>query len=301
MGEARRRKLLAGGHRESLKPVSEGLWPLTNTSIQQQLEAWFVQCGIDPSRPGLHDSPEFLRAEAQDSRAMNHVARLVEARSYSADELQEAQRKILVAAGAVAARIASDGRHGLCVIASGVLSRMLDELGVWNYTAKSNLTVHFPPSVSTEPRYFYSMDEGHFVAPHAIVVAPPFTLVDVTVKHQTYDDAAMTQWLPVMAATKEFRPYRVTPTELASPGVRAELRRHGMTVETYLKRENPDMLDLMKQLPSREAALDGGRLGYGLIAVGGYQQRLSGLDAKNCSIGGLTPIEIFEQDVRPKL
>lgn len=178
---------------------------------------------------------------------------------------------------------------------------MLDELGVWNYTAKSNLTVHFPGSVSPEPRYFYAIDHGQFVAPHAIVVAPPFTVVDVTVKHQLYDEEAMGQWLPPMVMTKGLLPYRVTSNELVSPSARAELRMLGMTVERYLARDKSDMLELMGQLPSRETTLDGGRLGYGLVAVGGYQERLRDLHGANCSIDGLTPVEIYEQDVLPRL
>ena len=75
----------------------------------------------------------------------------------------------------------------------------------------------------------------------------------------------------------------------------------GDTAQSFLSREKASMLEVMAQLPSRELALDGGRLGYGLIAVGGYQERLNDLHGKNCSIDGLTPMEIFEQDVLPRL
>jgi hypothetical protein len=300
MGEAKRRKLLANAQAASDRPA-KGLWPLSSPNTQQQLESWFTQRGIDHSVPGLHDAPEFLRAEMVDPKALNMVARLVEARSYTPIELQEAERKIRIAAEAVAHRVARDGRHGLCVVASGVLSRMLDKLGIWNYTAKTNLTIHFPRSVSVEPLYFYAIDTGHFVAPHAIVVAPPFTVVDVTVRHQMYDKDAMAQWLPMMAFTREFRPYRVTATELIAPEARALMRRQGITAESYLTRERPAMLELMKQLPSREVPLDGGRLGYAVLAVGGYQERLEELHGQNCSIDGLSPIEIFERDVLPKI
>jgi len=302
VGEAQRRKLLAATRQATAMPGSTGgLWPLSNIAAQQQLETWFTQRGMEPSTPGLHDTPAFLQAEQRDRRALDQVARLVEARSYTAEELGEAERKIQVAAQAVADRVARDERQGLCVVASGVLSRMLDELGVWNYTAKSNLTIHFPRSVSPEPRYFYSIDHGQFVAPHAIVVAPPFTVVDVTVKHQSYDEDAMGKWLPPMLMTKEMHPYRVKNNELVSPSVLAELRMHGMTVERYLAQEKSDMLELMRHLPSREVAFDGGRLIYGLVAVGGYQERLCDLHGPNCSIDGLTPVEIYERDVLPKL
>lgn len=301
MGEARRRKLLATAQQANALPGSVNRWSLANAATQQELEAWFIQRGMNPSQPGLHDTPEFLDAERRDRNVLNRVARLVEARRYTVEELDEAERKIRVAADAVADRVAHDGRHGLCVVASGILSRMLDELGVWNYTAKSNLTVRFPPSVSSEPRYFYSIDHGQFVAPHAVVVAPPFTVIDVTVKHQFYDEDAMVQWLPPIAMSKELRPYRVANNELVSPSARAELRMHGVTVERYLAQNKSDMLELMRQLPSREVVLDGGRLGYGLVAVGGYQERLHELHDTNCSIDGLTPVEIYEQDVLPRL
>lgn len=303
MGEARRRKLQA----EREQAISDftnddGVWPLSNVVMQGQLEEWFVKHGIDPTRPGIHDTAEFLRAEKRDPKTLNLVARLVEARHYSADELVDAERKILAAALAVGERVARDGRKGLCVTASGILSRMLDEMGVWNYTAKSNLAIHFPPGVSDESRYFYSVDVNYFTAPHAVVVAPPFTVVDVTAKHQAYDQEAMTRWLPNLVTTKMFRPYEVTPDELVSPEVRAELLiKHGITAERYLATEKTDMLELMRLLPSREIRLNGGRLGYGIVAVGGYQEQLESLDDKNCSIDGLTPMQIFLKDVAPKL
>lgn len=76
---------------------------------------------------------------------------------------------------------------------------------------------------------------------------------------------------------------------------------HGVTVDRYLAKNKSDMLELMRQLPSCEVALEGGLLGYGLVAVGGYRERLRELHGTNCSIDGLTPVEIYEQDVLPRL
>lgn len=301
MGEARRRKLMAnstGGAATS--PVAE-LWPLSNQTSQMQLEEWFVHRDIDPSSPGFHDSAAFLCAERQDPKALNMVARLVEARTYSSEYLLAAEKKVLVAADAVCRRVVRDGRPGLCVVASGILSRILDELGVWNYTAKSNLAIYFPQKVSREPRYFYSIDVGHFTAPHAIVVAPPFAVADVTVKYQAYDNIAMTQALPDMAMVKEFRSYLLSPAELISPEVREDLSIQGMSLEHFLNHYRPDMLELMKHLPAREIIFGESRLGYGLVAVGGYQEPLRELHEQNCIIDGMTPIEIYEHDVLPRL
>ena len=300
MGEAKRRKMQAESDQVGSKLVP-GQWPLSNSKVQHELEAWFSDRGIDPFQPGFHDTPEFLHAEARDPDVLNMVARLVEARSYTVEELAQAERKILVAAEAVARRVAEDGRPGLCVVASGVLSRILDELGVWNYTAKSNLSIQFPPAISSSPRYFYTIDQGEFAAPHAIVVAPPFVIIDVTVRHQAYGKPAMTQYLPPIAITKELKPYRVKADEIVSPEVRAILRMDNLSAEAFLKRSKASMLELMRQLPSRQISLDGGCLGYGMAAVGGYQERLGEMQGEFISINGLTPMEIYKQDVLPKL
>lgn len=112
---------------------------------------------------------------------------------------------------------------------------------------------------------------------------------------------AMAQVLPDMAMAKEFRPYRLSPAELISPEVREALSMQGMSIERFLDRDNPDMLELMKHLPSREITLGESRLGYGLVAVGGYQEPLRELHGQNCSIDGMTPIEIYEHDVLARI
>ncbi len=298
MGESRQRKLQA-----AKKCVSTGHkpWPLSNPDNQRELEAWFTQIGVDVTRPGLHDTPQFLHAEARYPDALNNVARLVEARAYTEEDLAQAERKILVAADAVARRVAQDGRPGLCVVASGILSRMLDALQVWNYTAKSNLTITFPHAISRSPRYFYSLDSGEFTAAHAVVVAPPFVVIDVTVRQQSYETSAMGQYLPTIASTKEYSPYRVTADQLISPEFRANLRMHGIGADAFLAKHQAHMLELMRHLPSRQISLESGSLGYGIVAVTGYQERLSEMQGEFISIDGLTPLQIFEQDVLPRL
>lgn len=300
MGEARRRKLQAARDAAST-PSGPVPWPLSNPDILRELEVWFSRNGIDATRPGIHDTPEFLHAEARYPDALNKVARLVEARMYTEEELARAERMILVASEAVSKRVAQDGRPGLCVVASGVLSRMLDELQVWNYTAKSNLTVTFPSAISRSPRYFYSVDSGDFTAAHAVVVAPPFVVVDVTVRYQAYDTAAMGRSLPAIASTKEFKPYRVTADQLMSPEFRSRLQMRKLSPDAYLQQHKPAMLELMSHLPSRQVTLENGSLGYGIVAVTGYQERLCEMQGEFINIDGLTPLQIFEQDVLPRL
>ncbi len=304
MGEAKRRKN-AGDVDRTETAVSTSAacpeWSLSNVRAEEELNDWFSAWGIDPSAPGFHDSPAFLRAERKVPDILNRMARLVEARAYTPQYLADVERKIRIATEAVALHVQRDPRQGLCVVASGVLSRMLDPLGIWNYTAKSNLSVHFPASVSAQPRFFYSIDTGRFTAAHAVVVAPPFTIIDVTLKRQPYDSPAMSDWLPAIVASRHFKPYSVTPDEIIAPEIRSLLQSKGQSARDFLMSEKPAMMALMKQIPGREIELEGGRLGYGIVAVAGYQEPLAELSVQGCGINGMTPLKIFELDVLPKL
>ena len=73
-----------------------------------------------------------------------------------------------------------------------------------------------------------------------------------------------------------------------------------MTVEAFMTRMRSSTVELMKQLPPREIELTGGRLGYAVMGVAGYQEQLRDLPS-NAMIDGMLPMEIFEKDVLPKI
>ncbi|WP_202730460.1 hypothetical protein [Achromobacter xylosoxidans] len=300
MGEARRRKLAEASQIEDLDATQSSAWPLANASVQTQLEKKFSRLGIDFSKPGFHDSQPFLLAEARDPVFIESYARYVEARSYTDQDLADAQRKVAIAADVVTQAVQADGRHGLCVVASGVLSRILDELGVWNFCAKATLTVTFPPTVSEERRYFYALDHGEFTAPHAIVVAPPFVAVDTTVRAQTYDSSAMGEALPALVMQQQFTPFKWSDEDIAAPHARMLLKAAGSSVQRYLEKQNSQMLRMMKAFPARRADYPGGSLDYVIIGVGGYAEKLADL-AELTHIAGTSASRLFSEQVLPRL
>lgn len=303
MGEARRRKLAHGNTVASTDQAmneSPAGWPLTNPKEQARLEGQFQKLGIDFSKPGFHDSAAFLAVERVRPEILDDYARYVEVRTYSEAELQTAQRKIEVAAGVVSAAVKADGRHGLCVTASGVLSRMLDELGVWNFCVKGTMTVTFPPAVSGIKQCFYALDAGTFEAPHAFVVAPPFLVIDASVSAQSYPSDPMRACLPPLIMQRDFIPYRWKDDDIASPLVRMT-RLAGTSVKRYLQTNNPLMLKRMDEFPARLAVYPGGNCAYVVTAIGGYAEKLADLTSVHTLLVGKQPIELFETQVLPQL
>jgi len=174
---------------------------------------------------------------------------------------------------------------------------MLDRLQIWNYVAKATLTITFGAS-GYNPEYFWVLDEGNFVASHAIVVAPPYGVVDVTVKQQPYppDKRAL---LPEIVLADQFEPSTWVPDDLANPQVLSTVRSAGMRFADYLKSVHPQMLDVMSALPARLVRVGNVALKYVPVAVGGFVEQLEELTGyEPC---GRAALEIFQNEVLPKL
>ena len=271
-------------------------WPLTSTAKQAILKSFFSKRAIDCSQPAFCDQPAFLQEERKNPLILKAYAQFIEAQEYSREYLDSVQPKIEVTAEAVRAAVASDGRLGACVDASGMLGRMLDELGIWNYVAKSTLTIKFPGNLG--PRYFWGIDEGEFTAPHAIVVAPPFSIIDSTIYHQPYEreQAAL---VPKIVLAETFQAATWTPEDIANNEVRSYLKRRGIAFTKFLRDNHPNMASSINDLPPRQIYYADTNLKYVIVAVGGATEKLEALDGyRPC---GRTASEIFRDDVLPKL
>lgn len=277
--------------------MSKSSWPLSNVSVQEKLERAYKNRSIDFANPGFADSEAFLRVEREDARFLETYARYVESRTYDDAYLADARQKIDVVAEAVRSSVARDGRLGACVDASGMVARMLDRLKIWNYVAKATLTIAFNGE-GLQPQYFWVLDAGSFSASHAIVVAPPFTVVDVTIKQQSYPPSKR-EMLPEIVLSEDFEPTTWAAEDLANPQIREALRARRIKFETFLRRTHPQILDVMGVLPPRLVRSPNATLKYVPVAVAGFTAQLEGMTGyKPC---GRTALEIFEHDVLPVL
>jgi hypothetical protein len=273
-------------------------WVLSNEQTQRDLERSFERDGVSFSDAGFYDSPEFLVQERRNARYLELYARYVEARTYDEAYLADAEGKVSVVADAVRAAVETDGRLGACVDASGMIGRMLDRGGVCNYGANATLTIDFPEATGLSPRYFWAFDHGQFAAPHAVVIAPPYYVVDATVKYQPYD-ARRDALVPSIVLADTFQRAQWSPEDLANHDLLEELERHRLRFEDFLSRQNPGMAAVVEQLPTRVVMHGQTQLKYAVVAVGGTVEPLEGITGYQPS--GRTALTIFEEDVLPRL
>jgi len=259
-------------------------WSLSNSAKAQRLERAFSNRDIDFRTQGFCDHPNFLRAEASDPRFLESYAEYVEVRPYTTDYLEDARCKITVAAEAVRLAVAKDGRLGACVDVASMLGRMLDRLGVWNYNAKTCLTIHYPDHMDVPDTYFYGVDTNQFTAPHAIIVAPPFCVVDVSAKYQPFRHPRQSTCIPERVLQEQFISARWNYSDIASPEVQALVQFRGGHIERYLRSEYGSMYEVAAKLPARmiePASSDSAALKYVIVAVGGVIEPLEGVLATN--------------------
>jgi len=191
-------------------------------------EEYFRSIGINSFQPGFYDEPAFVAKEAETPRILELYAEYVLEQRYSKKYLRHARHVITHTCEFLYGRLAKDGRKGACCDLSLTLNRMLDRLGIWNYLVKGCLSIYFNAASNRNSVHFALVsDQKHRTAPapHAWVVAPPFYVVDVTVKHQVYPnheerflpefiledtvrqvETSVSDWFeaPVLAALKAF-------------------------------------------------------------------------------------------------
>jgi hypothetical protein len=274
-------------------------WKLSDKRTAEELRRSFEKAGIDVKQPGFLDSPQFLAAEQKSRRILESYGRYIEAQEYGPEYLDRARAQVALVAEVMRAAVEADKSASRCIHASAVIGRMLDELGIWNYQAKATLTIKFPRS-NIEPIHFWAMDvSGHqFQAPHAITVAPPFGIVDVTVRFQPYPADVKKDLLPDKVVSEDFKKADYAPEDLADCDTRAILQSQGVPFDSYMKRKLPAWLDVIKWLPPRAIETATSHAKYVIIGVGAMEERLK--DLGKWTFAGRTPLQIYEQEVLPK-
>ena len=187
------------------------------------------------------------------------------------------------------------------------MARMLDELGVWSFAVRGSLTIEIPTRPEAGRRYFPECDliaDPDAVTGHAWLVAPPFLVVDPTLRHQKWVDLhpAIAKALPAVVAAETGELVRPRWYDVISDRVIAVNRiSKNERNETLPYRLQPNLKRIERLLPGRDIRVDELSLCYIDGAVIISEQPLAALPELIPSLPGLTPIEIWTNHVRPAL
>ncbi|AXJ91131.1 hypothetical protein DKP84_18910 [Acinetobacter pittii] len=157
-----------------------------------EIEALLLKKKIPFNTPGFYDHENFINEEKKDPKFLEIYAAYINKRNYSDQYLVQAEHTIKEICKLFYNSIRNNKKLGACVDVSTVISRVLDKLGVWNCVIKGSLTINFPNRANLPQTHFWAIDTGDFTAPHAWVYAPPFNVIDLTLKYQHYQKMRLT-------------------------------------------------------------------------------------------------------------
>jgi len=142
---------------------------------------------LDKSKPGFYDEPAFLAAEQNDKTLLDAYAGYIDGLALDEVYLNRARHCVQRSAKFLHQWLIRDGRKGACIDMSQMLSRFLEQQGVWNYIVKGATALYPAPHTRLEPKFHWLYDSNgdpNATASHAWLCAPPFRIVDLTLGMQ---------------------------------------------------------------------------------------------------------------------
>ena len=257
----------------------------------------FSNRDIPTDQIAFYNSAAFLAAEQADPAFLEFYGAWVRSRPRNAAYDAHVREIVPRMAEIVADEIIRDGQLGVCIDASMMLSKMLEEEGVWCYAAKGALSVSAPGL--DDPTHFWMIDDEP-AAGHVWVVAPPFEIVDVTLQGQLWQrgEAAMLPKTIVLETAK-----RITAEAddfMATSVLEREYRRIGPLPSDFHLCAVPGLARPAKYFPSWEVKAGAVTLRYACASLTVSDgDSLHAITSRRWN--GRLAGELFDEVVRPAL
>ena len=261
--------------------------------------------GVNTAEFGFYDQPAFVALERANPVALELYSSWVLTRPRDDAYDTHARATVPKLAALIEAQIAATGARGTCVNTATAMARMLDRLGVWSFTARGSLTIEIPSKPDVGGRYF---PENEFranqddVAGHGWVVAPPFIVVDPTLRHQNWVDLQpdIAALLPTVVAAETGEVVRprwfdtVSGTAVTMNGI----KKHELNGQLPY-RFSTHLARVERFLPGRDIRLGELSLRYIAGSVTVSEHPLEEIPPLDNASPDLTPFELWTKHVAP--
>ncbi|AQU81514.1 MULTISPECIES: hypothetical protein [unclassified Halomonas] len=263
-----------------------------------ELEKEFHKKGIPTEKPDFYDHPNFIKEEQRDPSYLIKFAKFVAEKPYSDEYLKKAEVIISDVAKILSEQLLDNGRQGACVDISGILARILERKGIWCACIKGSCTIEFPIKSNEETTYYWSADQGEFTAGHAWVFAPPFSIVDITLKQQPYTGNKKS-YIPEIIMVKDAVKTTSTIEDIISPEVRMLMKAQGMPKHLMLQYGASEMKLIQEIFPAQLVELNGTTFKFSPVAAHASIESLPGI--KNMKFNGMYPYDMFKKYIKDKV
>ncbi len=279
----------------------------TTSQLITRVERKLRGLGVDVNAFGYYDQPAFVALERIDPLALELYSTWVINRTRDASYDNHARQTVPRLAAIVEHRLASESGLGACVNVATMMARMLDRLGVWSFAVRGSLTIEIPSCLEAGRRYFQECDlpdHKDNMTGHGWLVAPPFVVVDPTLKHQKWVELhpSIAKLLPQVVAAEDGEFIRPRWDDVVSDSLiqMYSVPRSALNADLPY-RFKPDLARIEKSLPGRDVRIGDLSLRYIAGAVTVSDVPLQEMAWVSPASPKLRPIHIWEEDVEPAL
>ncbi|WP_336775343.1 SEC-C domain-containing protein [Paenibacillus sp. MMO-58] len=159
----------------------------------------FISHSIPIDTPGFYSHPKFIAIESRNPEYLVEYAKFVRDQPYTEEYFEVARKEIPRIFAFLHAELVKDGAKGKCLQMTWLLGKMLEMHGFWNYGIRGAFKIDHS---SYTPTYFRPIGfNEQWLGGHTWIVAPPFTILDLTVNQQLYENRE-SEYLPDYVITE---------------------------------------------------------------------------------------------------
>ena len=250
-------------------------------------------------QPGFCDHAAFVAVEKSEPRYLHNYARYVCERTYDINYLERAEPVIRASAFALHSDLKQAETPGACAWVSMQLTRLLDELGIWNCQFSGSFHATFPNHPGTPGVHFpsyYTDGKPNSISYHSWICAPPFRVVDLSIGQQHYLPGTADLLLDIAFATEPLSEI-ATAHDLIDQGSIRQLTAHGEDLWFFLLRQNPDLPTFLQTFRGTKLTTDTTRILYHPTAVNGCSDPIQAMK----TLTGRPLLDLLENEIRPRL
>ena len=257
--------------------------------------------GVNTDEFAFYDQPSFIEQEKYQPEYLEHYAKWVLLRP-TTDTYQFHVRSVVPRLSQlISTALMEDQWEGSCILATGLMTRMLDRLNVWSFGIRGSAT--FSVQERSIWRGLHSVDVEDFPGAalgHAWVCAPPYIVVDASAATQRWGDDPIRKYIPSFILDDSGLRTKPIVSDVVSAPIRARYAlTEGREDQNLHYRLESRLRDFGKTFPATKVPLGPLVARYIPIAI-----TQSDVDLENINKGGgvgRTGEELWQDVVRPQL
>jgi hypothetical protein len=258
----------------------------------QEIEKILLEKKIPYNAPGFYDHPNFIKEESKNAKFLEIYAAYVYKRQYSDEYLQNAESIIIKISNIFSEALQRNNSLGTCIDTSSIVGRILDRYGIWNFGIKGCATIMFPKESKLADTSFWQFDVGNYEAAHAWLFCPPFNVLDLTIKYQSYRSKEV-NYLPAYVVNQHNTIGKPKLSDVASPLAVVAFGKVKMNVMFN------EVLRFQKIIRTLEFMVDNTKFRYVPLAMGLSLEPLE--EFKNLKLDGLYPYDFYIKNIKNKV